>query len=294
MKNNFVMFCKTYSGDIERFECLAKSFIEYNKDNIKLYVSCPDKELDLFVKFKNENIEIITDESIPVEYFTEEKPCGFSQGYMNQQIVKLGFYKLNLCNHYFCVDSDIIFIKDFYIKDFMYDENIPFVDINHFRYCLSDIELSKEQYFVHHDRLKKIRKTYGMEYKENEKFLLSDIGFPILSCEVLKDLDDNFLKSKNWIYKDLLKIAPVEFHWYSQWLLNYIDKNDFKVKYTSPFICSFRNKAEYLSYQKYGWTKDDLSLFYVGVMLNSNWDAPFDYKKYKPKFIERLLRRIFI
>lgn len=36
------------------------------------------------------------------------------------------------------------------------------------------------------------------------------------------------------------------------------------------------------------------SLFYVGVVLNSNWDAPFDYKKYKPKFIERLLGRIFI
>lgn len=295
MKDNFVMFCKTFSEDIERFEQLIKSFMKYNKDNIKMYVSCPKQELQLFLKFRNENVKIISDESIPVEYYMENESKIFSRGYMNQQIAKLGFYKLNLCNHYFCVDSDVLFIRDFYLNDFMYDEQTPFVDINHFRTSLPDVKLSKEHYFIHHERLKKIRNTYGMSYQDNESYVLSVIVFQTLSSEVLKDLDNNFLTPQKWNYKNLLEIAPVEFHWYSQWLLNYIDKNkSFKVKYTSPFICVFKNKTEYESYLKYGWTLKDLGIFYIGIALNSNWNAPLNYGKYEPSFIEKILKRVFL
>jgi len=42
------MYCKTYSGDLDRVTNLVESFNKFNFDNIFLYISAPKVELDLF------------------------------------------------------------------------------------------------------------------------------------------------------------------------------------------------------------------------------------------------------
>lgn len=286
-KKNFVMFCKTYRKDIERFKVLVDSFNKYNLEDIPLYVSIPEQDWELFKDFSSENIKIIKDEDIPVNYFEEDKPCGFSKGYMNQQITKLGFWKLNKCNHYLCVDADVQFIRPFYVSDFMYDKNTPFADINHFRYNIADVKMSAEHYYIHINRIKKIRKAYGFTYQPNERYLLSNIGFPILSTQILKSMEQEFLIPNHYEYKDLLKIAPVEFHWYSQWLLE--KPGDMLIKTTHPFILFFRNKKEYDEYRINTWDIKEIKKYYVGIALNSNWSSDIKFKKAN-KFILKLLK----
>ena len=123
MPNNFSMFCKTYNKDYVRVCNLVNSFNLHNKDGLKLYICVSRNEFDLFKKLKSENVDIILDDDIPVQYFTEHIINGYTKGYLNQQIAKLGFWKLNKCNHYFCADSDLIFIRDFYESDFMYNND---------------------------------------------------------------------------------------------------------------------------------------------------------------------------
>ena len=56
---------------------------------------------------KSKIIKIISDDTIYPNY----------KGWVGQQFVKSLLYKLNLCRFYVCLDSDVYFFKDFYIKD---------------------------------------------------------------------------------------------------------------------------------------------------------------------------------
>ena len=126
MKYNFIFFCKTYSGDLERFEILFKSYCKFNVDNIPLYISVPENEIDLFKKFESNNVFLISDESYAHNYFTNESYFDLPIGYINQEICKLSFWETNLSQNYLCIDSDVQFIRNFYISDFMHDDNIPY------------------------------------------------------------------------------------------------------------------------------------------------------------------------
>ena len=141
MKNNFVMFCKTYSADLNSFSLMIDSFNTFNEDNIKLFVSVPEKEINLYTKFNNKNISVITDESYAGNFFTNKSYHGLSTGYINQEICKLSFWESNIAENYLCIDSDLQFIRKFYISDFMVDKNTPYTVL------VMDKDLSIEKHY---------------------------------------------------------------------------------------------------------------------------------------------------
>ena len=113
------MYLKTYSGDYDRASNLVDSFNKYNRDDIYLYISAPENELYLFKPFSRSNIIVISDESFAKEYFAKMCHSGMDLGYINQQICKLTFYKTAVTQNYLCLDSDAVFIRYFYISDFI-------------------------------------------------------------------------------------------------------------------------------------------------------------------------------
>ena len=113
------MYCKTYSGDYNRVSLLISSFNKYNVDKIPLFLSVPESELQLFEKFSSDTIEIITDESYAGKYFTNERLSGLPVGYCNQEICKLAFWESKVAKNYLCLDSDLLFIRDFHESDFI-------------------------------------------------------------------------------------------------------------------------------------------------------------------------------
>ena len=125
----FGLFCKTYLGDFERFKILKDSVDKFNKDNIPFYVICPRSDRDVFSMLKNgrETYEfiIINDEDV-LGMGGKEK---YKQDWYFQQVIKLEFYKLKLVKHWLSLDSDCYFIRDFYVRDYLFDENTPYVPL---------------------------------------------------------------------------------------------------------------------------------------------------------------------
>jgi len=126
---NLVLFCKSYIGDLKRIKILKNSI----DDNIPFCIVCPKKDLEIF------KTELITGkETYPIHLITDEEVIDKLGLYMQkqdwhfQQIIKLGFYKMNLCMHYSIIDSDCYFIQNFYTSDFMHDENTPY-------FCIKEV-----------------------------------------------------------------------------------------------------------------------------------------------------------
>ena len=118
--DNLVIWNKTYHVDFERVKKLKESIEKYNKDNIPFYISCPraEKEL-LFSIIGKENYTYIADEDI-------HPPNPNLTGWMQQTPIKLHAYEQLNCKNVLIMDSDCYFIKDFYEKDFIAYDDVPY------------------------------------------------------------------------------------------------------------------------------------------------------------------------
>lgn len=128
---NFVLFCKSYIGDIERISILKNSIDQFNTDNIPFCIVCPLNDIAIFKKKLVNGCE-----KYPIHIYSDEEVlqrlgiAQLKQSWFSQQIIKLGFYKMRICNHYSILDSDCYFINNFCIADFMYDEKTPYIYIH--------------------------------------------------------------------------------------------------------------------------------------------------------------------
>lgn len=279
MNSNFVFFCKTYNKDIERFKVFLKSFNEFNKDNIKLYVSMPELDYNLFKQFESENVILITDESYGKNYFVNQND-GLSVGYINQEICKLSFFETSLAQNYLCVDSDCQFIRDFYTDDFMADDNTPYTVL------VQDKDLLVEKHYqsygdTREQFIEKIYKTVGLE----DRRYRTCHGMQVLNSKVLKSLKEDFMKKNNYSYYDLLKIAPFEFTWYNAWFQKCGLVKEMAVE---PFFKTFHMRIDYVFSRLKLLKIRDLKRRYVGIVLNGNWKKPA--KEYiKPNIFHKWL-----
>jgi len=283
------MFSKTYRDDIKRFENMIKSFNKFNVENIKLYVSIPEDDLVLFKKFENENIKLITDESYAKNYFQKEHKDGeLSLGYINQEICKLCFWETNLAQNYLCIDSDIEFIRDFYISDFMADENTPYIVLVQDK----DLAIEKHYQWFWTSRQEFIQKIYN-EVNLNDRRLRTCHGNTVLNLTVLKSLKEDFMIKKAYSYKDLIKISPFEFSWYNAWFQKCGKVREMAVE---PFFKVFHMRMDYIFYQLKLISLEDIKKSYVGIVMNSNWEKPqMEYKnpnKFFKWFYKKVLQRM--
>ena len=120
---NLVFLVKSYRNHIYWTKQLMETIKIHNKDNIKVYLSIPEADIQLF----NDNVdtsvcEIISDEDVV--------KGTVHQNWYTQQLVKMKFSEMGLCKNYFWIDGDSYFIRDFYLSDFMYDEETPYTTIH--------------------------------------------------------------------------------------------------------------------------------------------------------------------
>lgn len=271
--HNFVMYCKTYSGDFDRVSNLVDSFNKYNRDDILLYISAPENELYLFQPLSSPHIIVITDESFAKECFAKVGHSGMSLGYVNQQICKLTFYRTAVARNYLCLDSDTVFIRDFYISDFMHDEDTPYTVL------VMDKDLSIERHYrpLYWDRRQAaIKKIYDF-FELNDRRLRTCHGSQVLNVKILKSLARDFMKPNALEYNDLLKISPYEFSWYNGWFQKTQLVNEFAVE---PFFKILHMRQDYTFSRLKMLRQDDYAQAYVGLILNSKWTpkTPLNYE----------------
>lgn len=262
--NKFALFCKSYAEDFELMKVLLESYIRFNMDNIPFYISVPSVDYKLFHAHLNDKpVFLLTDEEITSELVSDANGW-FTPGYINQQIVKLNFWKTNLAENYFCIDSDSVFIRDFYYRDFMFDEEIPYVVLVEDKELCVDPLYYKLYWIDRLEALKRIKSLLGL----SEPRLLTCHNNTTLSAKVLRSFDNDFIRVNNFTYVDILRVAPFEYSWYNFWLQKCKIMPIYAVE---PLFKMFHTKEQYTDYCNRKITVGDISRAYLGICINSNW-----------------------
>ena len=254
-KNNskMALMCKTYRRNLLRLKTLKQSIDEYNKDDIPFYIVAPQNDIALIQS------SILTGkESYNIQFFSDEEFLGedtLNDGWLNHQIVKLRFYKANVCDFYLMIDSDSYFIKNFYVSDFMYDETTPYIVCREGKdaklinnKCGNSDMFSKEQ---------TVRSFFGRKGK-NYRFLTTPIMF---SNEVCKELDEKYNAS------ELIKTVSCEAAWHGEYLLANKTVNFMPCE---PFFKAMVYEKQYKFYKKLKITLNDIKKLYLGIVMQDH------------------------
>jgi hypothetical protein len=229
--------------------------------------------------------KIITNkETYIIKFVTDEEILGLSndheQTWFSQQLIKLNFYKLNVCNFYIVFDSDCYFIRNFKILDFMYDENTPYTVLSKMRGNISEDNphIIVKKYFG--------RNGYAYNYGP----------VPVVLSKKILEFFSNFLKSRNITFADLIKITPFEFQWCGEFLYNLKEK-PFKIIPIDTFFIPFYIEQDYLKFRKINTVNDIIEQGYLGITMQAGWVKELIYKPsiFRPiyKFFDKLMYEIY-
>lgn len=258
----FAFFLKTYRGDEQRTRRLVDSWNRYNVENLKMFIMCPKEDVGRFKNLKAHNIMVIEEEQIKTPLFTEDTQ--WSKGYLNQEIFKLAFWELGLCENYQCIDADALFIRPFFLKDFMYDKDIPYTILVEDNDLRSDVYYNKLYWNSRMRWIKRIEDA--LDYHPYK--LLTCHGFQIFSAKVLKSFKEKYLLPNGYTYRDAIDIAPYEFTWYNLWLQK---MEVIPIKVCEPNFKTFHLKQHHINAVLNGMKIEDWAKGYLGIVVNSNY-----------------------
>jgi len=294
--DQFCIFIKTYSGDLFRTLILLESIAEFNRDNIPIVMSVPQNDYKIFKSKIESSIKLFRDNEICDE-LVYHSVNGFAPGYINQQLVKLTFWKTNLYKFYLCLDSDTYFIRDFYYRDFFYNSETPYTNLSQWEPHFLNID-HLHWVDIYKTNIKKINEV--LDHKIDKYITCS--GLTILSYSILKSFEKKFLQVKSLKYLDIIKKVPFEFTWYNQWL---IKEGGYKIVPITNFFKVFHYRDEYEDTRHKLIKEKDIKKMYLGIVMNSNWKpipAPYKYKDpswrhyllyYCTKFLKQVFAKIY-
>lgn len=266
--SRFALLLKSYRGDYEFARRLVDSFTPHNPSGLRLYVVVPEEDLGLFVPLASEAITVLSEEPLR-HHFTDTQVNGIRPGYINQEIVKLSFWELDLADAYFCVDSDAVFVRDLDVTDFLAPDGHPYTVL------VEDNELKVEpQYFAEHwqpreQAIKRIAQEIGWD----EPILRTCHGHQVFASAVLRSFRDEFLGPRGWDYLDALRIAPYEFSWYNIWLQA---SGVIPIHQREPLVKVFHNSSQHLEYLLRGVGPEDIARGYLGLVIQSNFSRDIE------------------
>ena len=260
---SFAMLLKSFADDFEYAQRLLVSFRKFNADDLHLYCVVPPAEVSRFEVFSGPDITVLSESELG-QYLVDQPVHGMRPGYINQEIVKLAFWELELTENYFCVDSDAEFIRPFYRSDFMVDENTPYTVL------VEDNELKVEpryyrEYWQQRElELRHIQELVGLD----TPVVRTCHGHQIFSARVLRSFKTEFLDPQGWSYADALEASPYEFTWYNMWLQKC---QPIEIHQREPLVKVFHNESQHLEYIMRGVTTADIARGYVTLVINSNY-----------------------
>ena len=293
IKPSIVLFCVSYSKDLLRAVKLAKSIHKHNKDDIPFYISVSGDEVDLFrehleglkVTVINEQDIIRANQKIDVNQFYKVR------GGLRQQVVKSEFWRLNISENYLVLDSDCIFIRDFYESDYIAEDNTPYSIIHEGRDLLQSAERFGQ---------KKVRRHFMLDrepiqHELSRKGIAYDFGYaPFLwSAKVWESLDKNYLTPNKKNFLDAVELYGSEFTWYGEALVKF---RAIQIYPREQLFRCYLYEHQLWADQILGCTESVLAKDYLGVVYQSNWESWGDFgpgNKSQLSLIWRSLKRFF-
>jgi len=264
-KHHLILFCKSYAGDVQRAKILFESIKKHNIQSLPFYFSIPKADHALFTSVLGEGgYEVVYDEDLTTLL---DKQTHFSQ-----QLFKMEFYKTKLAKYFFLIDSDMYFIRDFQSIDFVSNEGIPYMTMHE---CKDLLEYS--HLIVGDERL--------TDWFEQERLPIMQLfgrsgkcydysgSANLYASEVFEGLFEQYCKPNNLTFLDLLNHCSSENTWYGEFAL----ASSFKFLPCAPMFKTFHYKWQYDRHKSLGITEQMIAKNYLGITMQSNWQAPLKY-----------------
>lgn len=275
--HKLILFIKSYRRDFKRAKILINSIEKFNKNHIPLYVSVNDEDFDFFKSNLPSSINLLRDSNI-IE-------CKLKDGWRYQQIIKSQVHRLNICENYVCIDSDSEFIKNFYVSDFMYNDNTPYTVMHESKDMLEAMELlnMKSKNAFYKEALRALRNIWGGTGKE------WDYGPSpfIWSTKVWKHLENNYLIPNNFTFESFLlfletrgTVPSSEYTIYGEYLFQ---NQIIDIIPVQPLFKVYHFPEQYEMERSFK-TIDKLKENYLGLIKQSNWEE----RKRRLKFSRRV------
>ena len=284
-----VLYCCTFSKDLNRVKKLLQSILQHNKEQLKTYISAPAKDLEFFKsELSAYDFTLINEEDIIRKNpridmaLLYQKPGG-----IQQQIIKSEFWRLDISDNYLVLDSDCVFIRDFGLADFIATDNVPFSVIHEGKDILQATERFGPKYARHGFLVNRtpIRDIMG------RKGVVYDYGYaPFLwSRKVWEALDINYLQPNQMSFLDAVLKCESEFTWYGESLMKY---RPIPLYPREQLFKHYHYEHQYWQDKKLGYTEDILKKDYLGVVYQSNWQTWEDFGQPRKKLMSKMLRSI--
>ena len=275
---NIVLFCKSYNKDMLRARRMSESVHRFNTDNIPLYMSVPASDLKQFKQcFGNIPCHFITDYEIldKSRQIYGQLPGRFPP-HLLQQLIKLEFWRMGLCENYVWLDSDSYFIRNFSRSDFLHDGTHPYT-VQHDLHDLRSFAARWNKPKIISD-FEKMAQAF--QKISNRSGVYFDFGpSPVVwSTHVLKSLHEEYLPGKNKSIYELLEEYPCELQLYGEYVHR---SNKMPIFPIGPLFKVFHYAEQFYESQIMGESEYSISKEYLGIVMQSNWSTA---KKRKSMF----------
>jgi hypothetical protein len=200
---------------------------------------------------------------------------GSVEGWIQQQIVKSSFWKLGIAENYVCIDSDSYFIRPFTVEDFMFDDETPYTVIHEQKELFTWSRPRIQQLgFNPKDGFMNDRKKIMDIFERGGRYYDFGPSPVIWSSKVWKSLEQNYQIPNNLTFEDLLKYSHSEFSWYGEALLAFKSISIYPIE---PLFKVFHFPLQLIEYKRDGITEEMISENHLGIVLQSNYNAPIQY-----------------
>ena len=164
------------------------------------------------------------------------------------------------------------FIRDFNSTEFINEDGTPYItmhenkDLREYSINIKGSDLLTEWWIGERNKIPELFGRKGRLYDYSCSALL-------YVSSVWESLYEEYCKPNNLTFLDLLNYQSSENTWYGEWILH----KGFKFYPCSPMFKTFHYPFQYQLSKQLGHTEESLSKVYLGITLQSNWNAPLKY-----------------
>lgn len=268
---------------------MVQSVKSHNKDKLPLFISVPDHEISLFQKHISADDATIINE---LDILNKNPKINLEKLYairggLRQQVIKSEFWRLGFAENYLVIDADCVFLRDFYISDFIVKDNIPYSVIHEGK----DVLLSTEKFGPHQNRTNFLKDRNPIQTELQRPGVTYDYGYaPFLwSKKVWESFDTNYLTPNNKNFLDAILEVGSEFTWYGESLIKY---QAIPVYPREQLFKHYHYEHQLWLDLTAGYTETHLKRNFMGVVYQSNWQTWEDFGANKKKLASLALRSI--
>jgi len=285
----FVLYCKSYSKDFLRLKRLLDSIQKFNADQIPFYVSTPNAEKDLLRRVLGPDGYIwVSDEDIvSANSKASIERYRSMPGNLTQQIVKSEFWRLRLTANYLCLDSDSVFIRDFYQSDFLGIDGVPYT-VLHQNKELFQIAVNRGQDKVERNLKAEADRVQALFGRNGPNFYCAPAPF-IWSAKVWQSLDTHFLEPQGISIWELISPDHPESLIYGEALLKF---HAIPVIAIEPIFRIYHYDWQYFLLKRIGETEAKVAKNYLGIIYQSSWESELSFGGSQKSLSSRFFKRV--